>query len=77
MIVYNLISGKGMNDNDNRYTKSIVVTAVILTVTTTTTILISSQRIGAFLMPVEDIAGQRKAVNYLLIVSFSFKNHAK
>ena len=63
MIIYNLISGKGMNDNDNRYTKSIVLIAVILTVTvaTTTTILTSSQRVAAFIMPVEDIAGQRKA----------------
>ena len=47
-----------MND---RYTKSIPLTAVILAAATTTALLASSQRVAAFLMPVEDIAGQRKA----------------
>ena len=43
------------------YTKPISIAAVILAVTLTTTLLTSIQRIAAFLMPVEDIAGQRKA----------------
>ena len=43
------------------YTKPISIAAVILAVALTTTLLTSIQRIAAFLMPVEDIAGQRKA----------------
>jgi hypothetical protein len=60
MIIYNLFSGKGMNDN--RYAKSIVLIAVIITVTLATiTILTSFQRAEAFIMPVEDRTGDRKA----------------
>jgi len=47
-----------MND---RYTKSIPLIAVILAAAASTALLTSSQRVAAFLMPVEDIAGQRKA----------------
>ncbi len=47
-----------MND---RYTKSIPLIAVILAAAASTALLASSQRVAAFLMPVEDIAGQRKA----------------
>ena len=47
-----------MND---RYTKSIPIIAVILAAAASTALLASSQRVAAFLMPVEDIAGQRKA----------------
>src|SRR5919199_1339280 len=47
-----------MND---RYTKSIPLIAVILAAAATTALLTSSQRVAAFIMPVEDIAGQRKA----------------
>src|ERR687885_87691 len=47
-----------MND---RYSKSIPLIAVILAAATTTALLTSSPRVAAFLMPVEDIAGQRKA----------------
>jgi hypothetical protein len=47
-----------MND---RYTKAIPLIAVILAAAASTALLTSSQRVAAFLMPVEDIAGQRKA----------------
>src|ERR671933_2192672 len=47
-----------MND---RCTKSIPIIAVILAAAASTALLASSQRVAAFLMPVEDIAGQRKA----------------
>src|SRR5919202_1816094 len=47
-----------MND---RYSKSIPLIAVILAAATTTALLTSSPRVAAFIMPVEDIAGQRKA----------------
>jgi hypothetical protein len=47
-----------MNNNNNRYTKMV---AVILIAATTTTILTSLQRAEAFLMPVEDRTGDRKA----------------
>ena len=43
------------------YTKPISIAAGILAVALTTRLLTSIQRIAAFLMPVEDIAGQRKA----------------
>jgi hypothetical protein len=46
------------NNNNNRYTKMV---AVILIAATTTTILTSFQRAEAFLMPVEDRTGDRKA----------------
>ena len=47
--------------NNGGYTKPISIATVILAVALTTTLLTSIQRIAAFLMPVEDIAGQRKA----------------
>jgi hypothetical protein len=43
------------------FTKSIPLIAVILAAAASTALLASSQRVAAFLMPVEDIAGQRKA----------------
>jgi hypothetical protein len=45
-------------NNNSRYTKLV---AVILIAATTTTILTSFQRAEAFLMPVEDRTGDRKA----------------
>ena len=47
--------------NNGGYTKPISIATVILAVALTTTLLTSIQRIAAFLMPVEDIAGERKA----------------
>jgi len=60
ILIYNLFTHSklvGMNNN-NRYTKLV---AVILIAATTTTILTSFQRAEAFLMPVEDRTGDRKA----------------
>jgi hypothetical protein len=61
IIIYNLFSGKGVNNNI--YTKPTVLIAFFLTATavTTTTILTSIHRAEAFIMPVEDRTGDRKA----------------
>jgi hypothetical protein len=61
ILIYNLFTYSklvGMNNNNNRYTKMV---AVILIAATTTTILTSLQRAEAFLMPVEDRSGEKKA----------------